>query len=177
MLRVFQPPMRRITSSYLRSECRVNAAGLSMGHEALRIRRGDREPITVGENSGVSEPAPDPLELCRQYAKSRRGDVAVVVGQVQRVGVSPDGSGVVFEVTADTAVVSLGRVSPQPPEQQGMFFVRADGSGLRRLGPASREPMFRISPDPTGTFIFNLNVAAAMPFSPNGRRIVFTDLG
>jgi hypothetical protein len=164
------------TLAYLLSECRVNAAGLTMGHEALRIRRGDREPITVWENRG-SEPAPDPLELCRQYAKGRSGAVAVVVGQLQRLGVSPDGSGVVFEVTTDTAVVSVGRPLLLPPEEQGIFFVRTDGSGLRRLGPASRDPMFRISEDPTGTFIFNVNIAAEIPFSPNGRRITFTDLG
>jgi hypothetical protein len=164
------------TLAYRLTECRVNAAGLSMGHAALRIRRGDRDPITVWDGPG-SEPAPDPLALCRQYVRSRNGAVAVVAGGLQRLGVSADGSGVVFEVTSDTAAVSVGQGSPPPPEQQGIFFVRADGSGLRRLGPASREPMFRIRSDPTGTFIFGVNIASDMPFSPNGRRITFTDLG
>src|SRR5262245_58768654 len=163
------------TLAYLQTECRVNAAGLSMGHGALRIRRGDREPITVWDAG--SEPAQDPPgSPCRQYAKSRNGAVVVVASPLQRLGVSTDGSGVVFELTSANAVVSVGRGS-LPPEQQGIFFVRADGSGLRRLGPASRDPSFRTSPDPSGTFPFGVNIAAEMPFSPNGRRIAFTDLG
>src|SRR5215831_5349022 len=162
------------TLAYAVHECRVDAAGMGVGYSALRIRRGDGEPITAVE-FGPSEPAPDPLQACRQYGDSRLGALAVVVGGLERLGVSPDGSGVVFEVTSDTAVIHLG--PPLPSEQEGMFFVRADGSGLRRLGPASRDPSFRISPDPFHRFIFYVNRPASIPFSPNGRRIVFTDLG
>jgi hypothetical protein len=101
--------------------------------------------------------------------------VAGVVGGFQRVGVSLDGSTVVFEVTDDTAVVHLG-AARLPPDQKGMFLVHADGTGLRRLGPASRDPSFRTSPDLTHTYIFNVALAVSIPFSPDGRRIAFTDL-
>ena len=60
-------------------------------------RRGDREPITVVE-FGPSEPMPDPQGLCRQYGESRDDTVSVQTAPLQRLGVSPDSSGVVFEV-------------------------------------------------------------------------------
>ena len=47
------------TLAYVVSECRVDAAGLNVGRQALRIRRGEREPITVVE-FGPGEPIPDP---------------------------------------------------------------------------------------------------------------------
>ena len=167
-------PVAIRTLAYVVSECREDAAGMDVGSQALRIRRGDQEPITV-VGFGPSEPQPDRLQACRMYGDSRLGAVAVVVGGLERLGVSPDGSGVVFEVTSDTAVIHLGPTLPS--DQEGIFFVRADGSGLRRLGPASRDPSFRIGPDPFGRYIFYVNRPASIPFSPNGRRIVFTDLG
>jgi hypothetical protein len=54
----------------------------------------------------------------------------------------------------------ISGLTPEPPEE-GIFFVRADGSGLRRLGPPSRVP-------PAG-----FRWAA----SPDGRAIAFIDLG
>ena len=63
---------------------------------------------------------------------------------------SPDGAAVVFEVTDD---FSINPPLPLhlPPEQKGIFFVRADGSGLRSLGPPSRLPFF-VLPNSGGTF-------------------------
>jgi hypothetical protein len=162
------------TLAYVMNECRTDAAGMQVGHQALRIRRGDREPITVLE-FGPSEPAPDPLGLCRQYGQSRAGTTAIVSGLFQRMGLSPDGSGVVFEVNPDARIVPVG--NGPAPDLAGMFFVRSDGRGRRRVGPASRDRCYRISADPTKTFIFNVNAAPGIPFTPNGRRIAFTDLG
>ena len=161
------------TLAYVMNECRTDAAGMQVGHQALRIRRGDRE-ITVME-FGPSMPAPDPMGLCRQYGQGGSGVIAMVSGLFQRLGLSPDGSGVVFEVNPDARIIPVG--NGPAPDLVGMFFVRSDGRGRRRLGPASRDRCFRISADPTGAFIFNVNVAPAIPFSPNGRRIAFTDLG
>ena len=86
------------TLAYVVSECREDAAGMEVGRQVpCCTRRGDREPITVVE-FGPSEPMPDPQGLCRQYGESRDGTVSVQTAPLQRLGVSPDGSGVVFEV-------------------------------------------------------------------------------
>ena len=85
------------TLAYVVSECREDAAGMEVGRQALRTRRGDREPITVVV-FGPSEPMPDPQGLCPQYGKSRDGTVPVLTARLQRLAVSPDGSGVVSEV-------------------------------------------------------------------------------
>ena len=161
------------TLAYDAVACEVDARGFTVPGtvgQALRVRRGDREPITVWETP-PGEPIPDPAGLCRQYGESRLGPAVVTVGGVERLGVSPDGSGVVFEVTNETAVLNYGRGG----YEEGMFFVRADGRGLRRLGPASRDPSFRTNPDPSHRFIFTVALATPIPFSPNGRRIAFTD--
>jgi hypothetical protein len=119
-------------------------------------------------------PVPDPLGLCQLYGESRDGFASVVVGAFQRLGVSPDGSAVVFEVTTDVAVFPLASV---PAEQQGFYLVRADGSGLRRLGPASREAAFRLYPAPGSPAGFGFVISSRVAYSPDGRTIAFTDLG
>jgi hypothetical protein len=74
--------------------------------------------------------------------------------------VSPDGSQVVFEVTDFTE--SPGPSHVLSDEQKGIFAVRSDGTGLRRLAPASRESPFSLP---------------FFGFSPNGRTIAYTDRG
>src|SRR5207244_2486629 len=148
---------------------REDAVGFSVG-QALRIRRGDREPITVAEFP-PSRPKPDRRGLC-QFLASRGGAASVAAGALQRLGVSPDGSGVVFEVNDEFSIVG-SRLSP---EQKGFFFVRSDGRGLRHLpGPASQEPTFRIIGVPPGMMMSWL--ATSVAFSPNGRRVAFEDHG
>jgi len=50
-----------------------------------------------------------------------------------------------MEVTNDHAIFpGIAAV----PEQEGIFDVRSDGRGLRRLGPASRDPNYVIVPEP-----------------------------
>src|SRR5262249_13417265 len=85
-----------------------------------------------------------------------------------------DGKGVVFEKSGDVALLHLPLASPQQP---GFFFVRADGSGLRWLGPASRDPCFQLEPNRASVIGFDTNVFPTLPFSPDGRCVVFTDLG
>jgi hypothetical protein len=167
-------PVAIRTLAYVMSDCRVDAGGLTVGHQALRIRRGDREPITVVE-FGPSNPMPDPLGLCRLYGEARIGAASVAAFPLQRLAVSPDGSGVVFEVNQEFSI------SPPPtvlsPDQEGFFFVRSDGSRRRRLGPASRVASFQLSPDPTSPVGFAVIFLSSLTFSPNGRRIAFEDLG
>jgi hypothetical protein len=148
------------TLAYVMTECREDAAGMVVAHQELRIRRGDREPITVAE-FGPGEPVPNP-RFCRTYGALREGADSVRVFALQRLGVSPDGSAVVFEVND---LFSISPHTPLSPEQRGFFMVRSDGRGLRPLGPASRARSFSDDTSPP------------IAFSPNGRRIAFTDLG
>jgi len=160
------------TLAYVVAQCHTDAGGLEVGRQALEIRRGDCDPVTVVTIG--TEPVPDPLGLCRVYGQVRVGPLSVAVGGFQRLGVSPDGKGVVFEKSGDVALLHLPLASPQQP---GFFFVRADGSGLRWLGPASRDPCFQLEPNRASVIGFDTNVFPTLPFSPDGRCVVFTDLG
>ena len=66
---------------------------------------GSRSP---SRRFGPSNPTPDPLGLCRAYSESGFGSESVVMFPLQRLGVSPDGSAVVFEVET-TSLPSSGR--------------------------------------------------------------------
>jgi hypothetical protein len=86
---------------------------------------------------------------------------------------------VVFEVNFEFSFwTTLGVRNPLTAEQQGIFFVRADGTGLRRLGDASREPAQRAGgiPNPS-TPIVPIYINVFFSFSPDGRTIAFTDRG
>jgi hypothetical protein len=156
----------------------VDAAGNMVARQELRIRRGDRDPITVVQFP-PSDPVPDRQGLCAGFGSRALpwGGGSVVVFPLQRLGVSPDGSGVVFEVNDD---LLFSRFISLAPQQKGFFFVRSDGRGLRRLGPPSRDPTFRLGPDfISGSKDFRKVwvVAPPMFFSPDGRRVAFTDIG
>jgi hypothetical protein len=142
--------------------------------EKLVIRRGNCDPVTVME--AASTPVLDPTGSCRVFGEVRNGQYSLEGGVFQRLGVLPDGSGVIFEVTKQFSLYPP--VTPEPPRGEGIFFVRADGSGLRWLGPASRFPTFVVvndvhSPRGLGYPITELVFAV----SPDGRSIAFIDLG
>jgi hypothetical protein len=106
----------------------------------------------------------------------RYGRFSVAGGAFQRLGVSPDGSVVVFEVTNDFAAFT--DQIPLRSEEEGMFVVRSDGTGLRRIGPASSVPPFGIREDPSipvagFTFVY---LDENFAFSPDGRTIAFPDI-
>jgi hypothetical protein len=109
-------------------------------------------------------------KLCEGYGASRTGALSVTVGVFHRLRVSPDGSAVVFEMTDDHTLLPEVSEGVLPAEQEGIFFVRSDGTGLRRLGPASREPSFFGA----GERVWALYEPR---FSPDGRRIIYTDHG
>jgi len=168
------PATIRRTLAYVVSVCHEDAAGASM-RQSLQVRRGDQAPVTVAEIPTVYFPA---LGLCPLYGQARFGLTSTLVGALQRIGLSPDGSGVVFEITYDYSILlPFGFQSPLRPDQEGIFYVRADGSGLRRLGDASRVPDAAISGLPSASGGFSAYLAPFYAFSPDGRLIAFTDRG
>jgi len=153
--------------AYVLTECNESTERGYTHRQALLLRRGDAEPLTVAEFPPVG-PLP-PLELCKLWGRSRTGIASVITGAFQRIGMSPDGSVFVVEVTDDFSIRSKHQVSP---EQEGIFVVRTDGGGLRRIANASRNPCFRFDSD-TGA----AEIDASFAFSPDGSSITFTDIG
>src|SRR5262249_45546858 len=93
---------------------------------------------------------------------------------LHRLAVSPRGDAVVFELTRHTA---QPLVPPYPlPLPDGFYFVRADGTGLRRLGPPSKVADYLIFPIYT-SFRISTDVLVDLHVSPDGRRVAYTDLG
>jgi hypothetical protein len=157
------PPPGLGTLAYVETQCRDTREGF-VERQALRIRQGDREPITVFETPGVGPITLIP-GLCWALTQGRGGGVSVAREALQSVAVSPDGADVAFEVTDEFS--TFPRLPLHlPPDQKGIFWVRADGTGLRPLGPPPRSRFF-FGGFPTG----------ALSFSPNGRTIAFVDKG
>jgi len=160
------PPLG--TLAYVETECRDTREGF-VERQALRIRQGDREPVTVFETPGVG-PIAGIGGLCRLATQNRTGDTTIYREAFQWVAVSPDGTSVVFEVTDEFSVLPPLPLK-LPPHQKGLFWVRADGTGLRPLGPPSRQRSF---------FITSSGGDGQWPglyFSPSGRTIAFVDRG
>jgi len=165
------------TLAYVVTECHEKAPE-NRFHQALRIQHdAEAAPITVTE----FDIGPVPARLgCPGLGLYRWGALTVSVGVFQRLGVSPDGSTVVFEITDDFSLLHRpqwgGIGSLVPEEKKGFFSVHTDGSGLRRLGPASREATFRVAQDRTAPSGYGGWLPPAYSiFSPDGRRITFTD--
>jgi hypothetical protein len=164
-------PTRIGTLAYVvtRARCRPRDRRLTGGQE-LWIRRGDCDPVMALRLDTLGE-VDDLAGLCATVARNRAGFGSGLAGVFQRLGVTPDGSGVVFEVTNEFELIGH---TPLAAEQQGFFYVRADGSGLHRLGPASRDKTYRIYVPPTGEPIGIFQTY--LPFSPSGRLVACTDL-
>ena len=158
------PGARIRTLAYVMSECTTDAFGRSSVEQRLLIRRGNCDPVLVMQ-AGPSTPMPNLSDVCRRLGVDRTG-IGFLTGPPPRVGVFqnaavlPDGSGVIFDVTKQFSQIPA--LTPEPPEE-GIFFVRADGTGLRPLGPPSRAP----------SFLGQFRWAA----SPDGRTIAFIDVG
>jgi hypothetical protein len=168
------PRIRTLASVVTR--CRV-AGGQWAGEQRLEIKRGDCAPTTVVEFASTTVPYyVDALPLCYFFGAFRGGSVSSTVAPLQRLGMSPDGETVLFEVS--TANVSFPLMPTFEVPEQGIFAVRADGSHRRRLGPPSREKPFKGPmgfdkyPHPPG---FNIAGGGYFNFSPDGRFVVFAD--
>ena len=155
------------TLAYVETECRGTAEGF-VERQALRIRQGDREPVTVFETPAVSLPGQG--YLCDFFMLGRYGGISVTREAFQAVAVSPDGASVVFDVTDEFSVRPPLPLN-LPPGQKGIFWVRADGTGLRPLGPPSRQRLFDF---PSGGTV-DYSSGVALSFSSDGRTIAFVD--
>jgi len=155
------------TIAYVVTECRSDSAdpeeGRSSFAQKLVVRRGNCDPITIKEFRRDAVPEPG---ICRLFGNFRVGSESVQAGLFQRIGVLPDGSGVVFEVTNEFSIYPL-LTGDLPDTEKGIFFVHADGSGLRRLGAATHAATFT-SGSINETFF---------SVSPDQRTIAFSDLG
>jgi hypothetical protein len=158
------------TVAYVVSTCRVMPGRKMLGTQELRIHRSGCDPITVLRFSNT-EPVDDFFGLCAILGQNHQGTSSTVAGVFHRIGVSMDGQAIVFEVTNDFQIL-VGRL-PLAPEEKGFFYIRADGTGLRRLGPASRDPTGRLF-EFMGTP--SVNVTSRLSFSSDDQRVVFTDL-
>jgi len=154
------------TLAYVVTECRENADAVFFRYR-LEIRQGDAAPLTVREIT----PGPILLPgLCQYFGERRWGSASVYGLAFQRLGVSPDGSRVAFELTDDFSIISKNQV---PPEEEGIYVVRSDGSGLQWLASASRQPTFYFagSLDFSGSVLWD----TFFRFSPSGDRITYPD--
>ena len=130
------PPMVS-TLAYVVTECHVDAQGGTI-RQSLQIRRGEQTPIPVVEHSAVG--AGGVRDACQSAGADRHGFFFTEYGVFHRLGVTPDGSQVVFEVTDESDPIrdELQTVFPPhalPAEQKGIFVVRADGTGFAPSGP------------------------------------------
>ena len=161
------------TLAYVDTECHEDGQSFSAS-QRLQVVRGDAAPVTVADIPTYGQLRP--FGLCPIFGANGDGNISVYAAALQRLGVSPDGSGVVYEVTLQNSLLAaLGVPDPLTQEQEGIFYVRADGTGLRRLGVPSREPAQRlVGLPPTPIAMWSNPI---FWFSPNGRAVVFTDRG
>lgn len=163
---------RMRTLAYVVAECRTTPQGMT-GSQRLMIRRGNCPPTTVMEFP-FDLPIPD-IDLCRLWGESRIGIASVLAGGFQRLVVSPDGRAAVFEITDDVALIPP---TPLPPALEGIYWVKADGTGLRRLAPASRHPRWVAVPNPESPLLgLSPTIHIQARISPDGRFLAYTDLG
>lgn len=162
------------TLAYVVTTCRAHQ-GMLEGEQELRIRRGGCDPVTVARFANP-EPVADPFGLCSAVSQNRAGMLSPIAGVFQRLGVSDDGSAVVFEVSNAFELIER---TPLSADQQGFFYVRSDGTGLRRLGSPSRDPVYRIwatdlpSPIPG----VSAGTHTELPIALDRRKVAFTDIG
>jgi hypothetical protein len=170
------PPGQISTLAYVTSSChdREDGGDLSAS-QAFWIRRGEGPPVKIAEFAWGEPTIGAPY--CTFYGQGRYGEGSLPAGAFQRLGVSPDGSLVIFEVTDQHSIFT--HVIPE--EQQGIFAIRADGTALRKLAAPSKDACFRVD----WACVFGAGEPGCMAvdpwptleFSPGGRHIVYTDLG
>jgi len=152
------------TLAYVVTSCR-EVAGVATVQQELRIFHGTGETVTAMSVGPLGPFAS--YGLCATRGGARIGFEGYL-GAFQRLGVTPDGSGVVFELTDEFNLLGQGLL---PPGQRGIYYVRADGSGLRPLRPPSRVPATVF------TSAFARWATGGFSFDPTGRQFTYPDLG
>jgi hypothetical protein len=154
------------TLAYVVTECtsdRSRPEEVSTFAQKFVVRRGNCDPATIKEFRVGTIPDPG---ICRLFGTGRVGLGSVRGGVFQRSGVFPDGSAAVFEVTDEFSFYPA--ITPELAEiEKGIFFVRADGSDLRRLGDATHAPTFKLG---------SIN-ESQFGISPDQTTIAFSDMG
>jgi hypothetical protein len=164
------PPGVVRTFVYAPMECREDADKRTFRQE-LRIQQNEGPVVTVEAASTVAtQQHPVFPGACGFAASSRSGLAAVFAGGIQRLGVSPDGSLIVFERTNRFSILRLPALDA---DQEGFFAMRADGTGLRPLGLASKNSITRF----TSLKLWIDIVSLVLPFRADGGAVVFTDQG
>jgi hypothetical protein len=172
------PEAQVSTLAYVVTRCHEDKGGRNSSFsQTLWIRQGDREPVKIKEFA-LGQPALG--GLCHKWGQSRAGTVIPLIGAVQRMRFTADGGQFLFELTDDFSV----NAHVIPEDQQGIFAVRSDGTGLRKIAPHSQDPcMLAYWP-----CVFNSSAAECASCaaaqsqcffgaSPDGSRIAFADLG
>jgi len=157
------------TLAYVESTCREDLDSIEIGAQRLVVQAASQPPRVVHQVPAFGSVEGD--GTCVAIGLSRYGLLFLPVSTFQRLAVSPDGQNVIFEVTD---AFSVPREEPLPEEAKGFFSIRADGSGLRRLGPASRERTYRFFAPDEGLLV---QLYPDLAISPNGRLAAFTDRG
>src|SRR5262249_61931563 len=112
----------------------------------------------------------NPLGFCQLWGLIVFGGDSVLAFPLQRLGVSPDGSTIVYEVNDAAPFFPFGSL---PPGDNGLFMVRSDGTGGRRLGPPSNDKSFRLGPasgKPAFDLYWAYTFSPPIAFTPAGRR-------
>jgi len=105
------------TLAYVVTTCdQPPGQGRATFQQALWVRQGERDPVKVMELPAA------PLPLCRSLADTRDGSNSLFAGAFQRMGVSPDGEVVLFEVTYDLSPFRFEPWARLPEEQEGIFL-------------------------------------------------------
>ncbi len=153
------------TLAYVETECHDTKEGF-VERQALRIRQGDRAPVTVFETPGVG-PLAVVAGLCRSLTLARFGEFTITRQAFQAVAVSPDGTSVVFEVTDEFSVYPAPAARSAAGAEGHLLGARRR-HGLAPAGAAQSVSGSSLSPHPVASSFLGLRLRFS-PRRPNDR--------